>query len=145
MDLESQLRLKQDVPEVGEFLSSISGSLVHRDTDSKGLYWAAIPSASSTSRPFIARIAWTAYPHAAPSVLFADEVGGATTDPESWPAAPGYRAPNDICKPFTAEGQALHSEWRTGPHAWRSAGNPFLHVVETICGDLARADGRRAA
>ena len=62
-----------------------------------------------------------------------------------WPAAGGYRAPNDICKPFTAEGHAAHSDWATGPNAWRNTGNPFLFVVENLVDDINRVGGARAA
>ncbi|MEW2386671.1 hypothetical protein AB0873_32320, partial [Micromonospora sp. NPDC047707] len=85
------------------------------------------------------------YPHRPPSLLFAPAIGQPTSDARGWPAASGYRAPNDICKPFTAEGQALHAEWATGPHAWRNTGNPFLFVVENLVEDINRVGGARAA
>jgi hypothetical protein len=145
MDLESLLRLQRDEPPVEEFLASTGGALVRRDTDPQGLYWAVLQPTDQACRPFIAKISWSVYPHRPPSLLFAAQVGGATTDPSAWPSAGGYRAPNDVCKPFTAEGQALHAEWATGPNAWRSTGNPFLYVVETVYGDIDRSSGRRAA
>jgi hypothetical protein len=145
LDLESRLRLERDVPVVEAFLQPQHGHLEHREDDEDGVYWVLLQPEHTDAQPFIARIAWTAYPDRPPSLLFASDVGGATSDPGAWPAAPGYRAPNDVCKPFTAEGQALHPEWANGPHRWRSGGNPFLFIVETVQGDINRACGRRAA
>jgi hypothetical protein len=145
MDIESEIALGRDVPAVEEFLSSTAGRLVRRDEDAAGLYWAVIQPTDRTRAPFVARIAWTVYPHRQPSVLFAPQIGAATGDPRGWPAAAGYRAPNDICKPFTAEGRALHAEWATGPHAWRVTGNPFLFVAENLVDDINRVGGVRAA
>jgi hypothetical protein len=85
----------------------------------------------------VARIAWTRYPQNAPSVKFADGVGGTLTVTKAWPVIAGYRPGNfDICKPLTAEGFALHAEWRTGPHAWSATGNPFLWVVSQLQDDM---------
>jgi hypothetical protein len=145
MDIESEIALARDVPRVEEFLSSTGGRLVLRAEDVAGLYWAVIQPTHRTRAPFVARIEWTVYPHRQPSVLFAPQIGATTSDPRGWPAAGGYRAPNDICKPFTAEGQALHGDWATGPHAWRSTGNPFLFVVENLVDDINRVGGVRAA
>lgn len=145
MDLESRLRLERDVPLVEVFLEPLHGSLVHREVDEDGVYWVRLQPEDATATPFIARFIWTVYPDRPPSLLFAPDVGGPTNDAAAWPAAPGYRAPNDVCKPFTAEGQALHPDWANGPHRWRSEGNPFLFVVETVQADIDRACGRRAA
>ena len=130
MDIESRLRLERDLRPVEEYLEATGGTLVQRDEDPPGLYWVVI--VLDKGPPFIARLAWAVYPARAPSVLFANEVGGTTTDASAWPNASGYRAPNDVCKPFTAEGQQLHPKWAGSPHAWRPDGNPFLYVVETI-------------
>lgn len=144
MDFESQLRLERDAEVVAATLEAVGGQLVHRDDDPPGLYWARIKPRAVEAPPFVVRLWWDVYPDRQPSALFASEVGGVTALPSAWPAAPGYRAPNDVCKPFTAEGRGLHPEWANGPHAWRSEGNPFLYVVETIQGDIDRVDGRRA-
>lgn len=145
MDIESQLRLAADQVAVEQFLATCGGRLVRRDDDPAGLYWAVLQPAAVDSSPFIARILWTVYPDLYPSVLFADGIGGATSTTSAWPAANGYRAPADVCKPITAEGHALHPEWATGHHRWRPEGNPFLHVIETIQGDIDRVGGKRAA
>ncbi|GAA2103632.1 hypothetical protein GCM10009759_39240 [Kitasatospora saccharophila] len=146
MDLESNLRLADDVPAVEAFLASTAGRLHHREQDPDGLFWAEIQPSNSERAALVARIEWTVYPHRAPSLIFVESVGALTAGtPNALPGADGYRCgPNDVCKPFTAEGQQLHPEWGTGPHAWRSTGNPFLYVVENVQGDIDRVDGRRA-
>ncbi|MCU1694673.1 MAG: hypothetical protein JWR34_736 [Mycobacterium sp.] len=145
MDLESQLRLERDQPEVQRVLVEGGGQLVRRGDDPKGLYWAVIQPCTISAAPFTVRILWSVYPDQPPSVLFADGVGGSTAIISAWPAADGYRAPNDVCKPFTAEGHELHREWATGHHRWRAEGNPFLFVVETIQDDIDRVEGKRAS
>lgn len=145
MDYESQLRLERDAVAVRVALEAAGGQLIHRDDEPTGLYWALIQPSTADNAPFIARILWSVYPDRPPSLLFANEVGGATEIMSAWPAAPGYRAPADVCKPFTAEGLALHIEWGNGPNVWRSEGNPFLYVVETVQGDIDRVSGARAA
>lgn len=145
MDIESQLRLEVDKEEVHRFLSERGGRLEERVDDPVGLYWAVIQPELIEVAPFTARVLWSVYPDHPPSVLFADGLGGATSVASAWPAANGYRAPNDICKPFTAEGQALHAEWSVSHHRWRTEGNPFLFVVETMQDDIDRAAGRRVS
>lgn len=145
VDLESQIRLDRDSVAVHEFLAAGGGMLIRRAQDPPGLCWALVQPADRSRRPLVARLVWTVYPDRPPSLLFATEVGGPTSDPSGWPAAPGYRAPVDVCKPFTAEGRALHADWASGVHAWRSEGNPFLYVIETVQADIDRASGARAA
>ncbi len=151
MDFESRLRLEADAAAVGAALEANGGQLVHRrgdgeppEVDPPGLYWAFIQPQNQDAARFLARLQWTVYPDRPPSLLFATDVAGPTDVPSAWPAAAGYRAPTDVCKPFTAEGQALHTEWSNGPHAWRSTGNPFLYVIETVQSDIDRARGARA-
>lgn len=143
MDIESSLRMERDLPAVETFLAAGGGALICRPEDPSGLFWVDLRVGDEI--PFTVRIEWATYPSRPPSVLFAEGVGGATTVASAWPRSNGYRAPNDICKPFTAEGHRLHPEWSRGAHAWRDTGNPFLFVVETIDADLHRARGARAA
>ncbi|MEU9324097.1 hypothetical protein AB0D91_09815 [Streptomyces canus] len=146
VDLESQLLLERDMSAAEEFLASVGGKFVQREQDLPGVLWVELQPRNRERAPFTVRMIWTVYPHRPPSVHFADEPGGVTTVTSAWPAADGYRAPsNDICKPFTAEGQQLHADWASGPYAWSGTGNPLLYVLETIQGDIDRADGRRAA
>ncbi|WP_392544212.1 hypothetical protein [Oryzobacter telluris] len=153
MDYESQLRLQRDAALVCATLEAAGGNLVHRvgdhsepgaAVDPPGLYWVVIQPESGTD-PFTVRVQWSVYPDRPPSVLFAAGVGAATDVSNAWPAAPGYRAPADICKPFTAEGQALHPEWANGAHAWSSGGNPFMFVVQNLQDDIDRVRGARAS
>lgn len=154
MDFESQLRLGRDAAVVRATLEAAGGQLIHRvgeaqtpdaPIDPSGLYWAVIHPTEPGTEAFIARVLWSVYPDRPPSLLFTPEVGGPTNVTSAWPAATGYRAPNDVCKPFTAEGQGLHCEWTTGPQAWRSDGNPFLYVIENVSDDINRARGARAS
>lgn len=145
MDLESQLRLQRDQSVVESLLAERNSHLIRREGDRDGLYWAVLQPDAPGTEPFIARIQWSVYPDRPPSILFADKVGGQTSTVSAWPAANGYRAPNDVCKPFTAEGHALHIEWGTGHHRWRPEGNPWLFIIETMLDDINRNEGRRAA
>jgi hypothetical protein len=144
MDLESQLSLERDLPPAEEFLATVGGRLVRLEQDVPGTYWAILQPQNQLATPFTLRMIWAVYPHRAPSLHFAVELGGPTSAATSWPAAEGYRAPNDVCKSFTAEGQQLHPEWGSGPHAWRATGNPLLYVLETVQRDIDRTEGRRA-
>ncbi|MBY8882717.1 hypothetical protein [Actinacidiphila acidipaludis] len=146
MDLESRLRLEDDVPAVEEFLAEAAGHLHHRGQDDPGLFWAEVRPRQGGLSPFVVRIHWTVYPGRPPSVIFVEAIGAGPGGPGAWPAAGGYRpSPGDVCKPFTAEGQQLHAEWAVGPHAWRGTGNPFLYVLHNIQDDIDRENGRRAA
>lgn len=138
IDEESRLNLADDQPQVEEFLVEFGGELLQRPEDvNEGVYWLTVRPRSAPAEIYIARIAWTRYPGAAPSVKFADGVGGSLSILKAWPQCKGYRPGNfDICKPFTAEGFAVHPEWRTGAHAWPTTGNPFLFVVSQIQDDL---------
>lgn len=141
-NLATQLNLEADEDAVVSFLNETGGILIRDDTD-PGLYWAVLHPASAPDERFYARILWTQYPGAAASVKCADGVRGQTNVNHAWPVIPGYRAPNDICKPFTAEGYALHQDWKTGTTTWSSAGNPFLATVQQLQFDLSNQYGGR--
>lgn len=138
INLESRLALADDTPEVHEFLATVGGELVGGEDPEgdDGVRWVALHPRSALEETFVARLTWTAYPHAPASITFTDGIRGVTGVVAAWPQAPGYRPPNDICMPFTAEGFALHPEWRTGPTAWSTQGNPFLWTVTQIQDDL---------
>jgi hypothetical protein len=59
-----------------------------------------------------------------------------TKDPSivrAWPSCDGFRPPSDLCMPLSAEGYALHPEWRNDPRwRWDPRGNPLLRVVEEL-------------
>jgi hypothetical protein len=69
-------------------------------------------------------------------VRFVNEAGKHESTMAAWPIVPGYRAPKDICKPFTAEGFLAHHEWRTDSNRWSTTGNPFLFVTHELQADL---------
>jgi hypothetical protein len=135
-DQESLLNLAADEVPVAAFLADNDGHL-SRDGREGAVYWLRIRPAGASAEVYYVRVAWSAYPHDAPSVKFADSIGGTLTVASAWPVIPGYRSASfDVCKPMTAEGYALHAEWRSGPDAWPATGNPFLWVVEILQYDL---------
>ena len=142
-DVETLINLAEHEGAVAEFLAENGGRLV-RDEDDPSVYWLDMRPRSAPAERYYPRIAWHAYPHAPPSVLFAEGIGGNLGVARSWPRIAGYRAPNDICKPFTVEGFALHPEWKTGPDAWPTDGNPFQWVVQTLQYDLDNSYSGRA-
>ena len=143
-DLESQLNLQTDEPEAREYLERHGGALV-RDGADPSVYWVTLVPCSAPAERYVARLAWSTYPHAPPSVLFATGVGGALGVASAWPRVPGYRAPGDICQPFTAEGFALHPDWASGPEAWSPEENPLQRVLAQLQNDLDfRYQGRAA-
>ena len=144
-DQESLLNLAADEVAVAAFLAGNGGHLT-RDGKDAAVYWLRMRPAGAPPEVYYVRVAWSAYPHEAPSVKFADSVGGSLTVASAWPVIPGYRpASFDICKPMTAEGYALHAEWWTGPDAWPTTGNPFLWVAEMLQYDLDNHYGGRSS
>ena len=129
MDIESKLALEEHEPAVIAFLADNDGSM-EKDGAVEGQYWLTLRPRSAPQERFYVCLRWTVYPHRAASVRFADAIGG-PFGMHAWPAIPGYRAPNDICKPFTAEGFAAHTEW-----VWQTTGNPFLWTVTVLQDDL---------
>jgi hypothetical protein len=131
------------VDAVKEFLEGHNGSVVADERD-PAVYWITLHPQSDPEETYVARLVWTRYPHSAPSVLFASSVGGEVGQARYWPIVPGYRPPNDICMPFTAEGLGLHTEWSSGPQAWIVQGNPFVRVAQQLQDDLDNRYGGRA-
>lgn len=136
MDLESQLNLQADAKAVVKLLKQHGGRLVAARDDA-AVYWLEMLPCSAPSETYVARVKWTRYPGAPPSVKFATEVDGRIDVLTAWPVVPGYRPTEfDICMPFTAEGFAVHPEWTQTKEAWSGTGNPFLWVAETLQRDL---------
>lgn len=143
-DLETRLALDHDEPAVRELVDEAGAKLERDDTD-PAVYWLTMQPAGQPDERYFVRIAWTGYPHAAPSVRFADAVGGSLDLTHAWPVIPGYRPGSfDICQPFTAEAYAAHPEWAQGPEAWPSSGNPFAWVVGRLLHDLSERYGGRS-
>lgn len=144
-DLETRLNLEQDEPLVKLFLVDNGGRLA-RDEEDLAIYWLEMRPLSAQQDRYYVRLAWRSYPYEAPSIKFADAIGGAIDITRAWPSIPGYRPGSfDICKPMSAEGYELHAEWRTGADAWPTEGNPFLWVVGMLQFDLDNQYGGRAA
>lgn len=158
LDAESRIALAADEAEVHAFLSTVGGQLIWPLGDAQsssrpadqpdvddGVRVLDLHPASAATETFWARLIWSRYPYDAASVTFLDGPRGVIGVARAWPRIPGYRAPGDICMPFTAEGYRVHPEWRTGPHAWITTGNPFLRVAQQIQDDLdTRYEGRAA-
>jgi hypothetical protein len=145
LDDESRLNLEEDEAAVRAFLEDHGGCL-DRDPDESGTYWLTLKPRSGPGEVYVARVAWMTYPHEPPSVRFASGVRGSLTSTSAWPTIPGYRpASFDICKPFTAEGFNLHPDWRSGPEAWKTTGNPFLYVATVLQYDLDHNHTGRSA
>ena len=140
---EVPLALEQDEPAARDAASHHGATLEHNDGESC-VYWLTMSPPDQPTEKFFARIAWTSYPHAPPSIKFADTIGGRLDLSSAWPVIPGYRpGERDICQPFTAEGHAIHSDWSQGPEAWRGTGNPFLWIVlQMLHGMTDRYQGR---
>jgi hypothetical protein len=144
-DAETLLNLKTDEDEVVKFLAENGGRL-DRDKADAAIYWLTLRPRADPNEGYVVRVAWHSYPHRPPSVKFADAIGGSLTTTSAWPVIAAYRpASYDICKPFTAEGFALHPDWESGPQAWRTNGNPFLWIVQTLQSDLGDGYAGRSA
>jgi len=98
----------------------------------------ALSPASAPSERFQARLLWSTYPAEPPSLKFRDPATGGLDRPEAWPKVRGFRPGSlDACVNYTAEGFALHPEWRTDPrYRWETRGNVLLMVLRTLQDEL---------
>lgn len=70
-------------------------------------------SRTAPKEEFIARLRWAKYPDGLASLKFLDAVGGCDTNKNAWPTGQGMRPDSlDTCMHWTAEGHALHPEWK---------------------------------
>jgi hypothetical protein len=137
MDRESELNLAQDAPAAAGFLAGRGGCLHLPLPGEDGVWWAELHPAAEQQETYTVRIGWRSYPSAPPSIKFVHKIGGPLGDPHAWPVTAGYRPTQlDVCKPFTAEGFALHPDWEASTSAWAVTGNPFLGVVRELQRDL---------
>lgn len=137
LDRESELNLVADAEAAGQFLLARGGVLHPPAIGDAEVWWVQLHPAGDPIEEFFARLGWTVYPGAAPSIKFARTLGGELTDPSAWPVAPGYRPTClDVCKPISAEGFALHPDWTQTNQAWTGRGNPFLAIVQELQRDL---------
>lgn len=154
IDLESQLRLVEDSVDVAAYLAENAGVLAPGWTpgatdpapeDEPGVYWLTMRPRSAPTERYVARVGWTRYPGAPPSVKYATGIRGRLDVTSAWPNVAGYRPGNgDICSEFTKEGYEAHPEW-VAQRPWPSTGNPFLWIAQILQGHLDRAYGGRAA
>ncbi|MFC4456576.1 hypothetical protein [Deinococcus sonorensis] len=106
---------------------------------------ASFRPASATHELFLVVLRWSEYPDQAPSVKFRDPESHRDDVPHAWPNARGVRAPLDICANYTAEGFALHQEWRTDPNfRWQPDGNVLLKVLRILQDELDQTYTGRA-
>jgi len=132
MDRESLLCLQGDEPAVIEYLAPLGGELCE-STDEDGVQWLKLVAPDEQPEVFFARLAWTRYPGQPPSIKFASGIDGPLDDPLTWPNAKGFRPTSlDICRPFCAEGLALHPDWQNSSEKWSAEGNPLLFVVQCL-------------
>jgi hypothetical protein len=83
---------------------------------------------------FQARLLWSVYPGAAPSLKFRDPETGRLDMPSAWPKVRGFRPQSlDACVNWCAEGFAIHPEWRNDQRLrWDPRGNVLLKVLRIL-------------
>lgn len=86
--------------------------------------------ASKPADTYRARLRWTDY-FGPFSLKFINIQTGADNDPQAWPRCFGFRPGSlDACLPWTAEGQALHPEWKTSTtQSFPSVDAPMQHAL----------------
>jgi hypothetical protein len=86
--------------------------------------------ASKPNDLYRARFRWTNY-FGPFSLKFVDIKTGADTDPKAWPQCLGFRPGSlDACLPWTAEGQALHPEWKNSQtQSFPTVDAPMQHAL----------------
>jgi len=96
--------------------------------------WATLSPMSVPNERFQARLLWSTYPDAPPSLKFRDPTTGRLDLPSAWPQALGFRPTSlDACLTWTAEGMALHPQWGADPrYRWDARGNVLLKVLRLI-------------
>jgi len=100
--------------------------------------WATFCPLSAPKESFQARLLWSRYPGEPPSMKFRDPSTGRLDLPGVWPIVRGFRPTTlDTCVNWTAEGFALHPEWRTDARfRWTSDGNVLLKVLRILQDEL---------
>lgn len=112
---EEELQTVHDLPEASRW------QLERDNTVPLGLF-AVMHPISKPAELYKARIRWADY-FGPFSLKFIRMETGAETDPMAWPRCFGFRPGSlDACLPWTAEGHALHPDWKS------SAANAFPRV-----------------
>ncbi len=87
-DVETKLALEVDEPAVREVVEEHGATLL-ADGDDPSVFWLKLSPPKAPAEEYVVRIAWEGgYPHAAPSVKFADAVGGRLDLSSVWPLIP---------------------------------------------------------
>lgn len=109
-DIELAL-FEQEFSEVSGLPVASRWKLERDGTVPLGIYVTMHP-AKKPDDLYKARIRWSDY-FQAPSLKFINLVTGADNDPTAWPKCQGFRPTSlDACIAWTAEGHALHPDWR---------------------------------
>lgn len=91
--------------------------------------------ASAPAEKFQARLLWHVYPgELPPSLKFRDPGSGRVDLTRAWPIILGYRPSSfDTCVNYSAEGFALHPEWKADPrYRWNAVGNVLLKMLRIL-------------
>jgi len=103
---EEELQAVRGLPEASRW------QIERDDAVPLGLF-AVVHPIAEPAELYRARIRWTDY-FGPFSLKFINLATGLDNDPSAWPQCFGFRPGClDVCLPWTAEGQALHPEWRT--------------------------------
>lgn len=92
--------------------------------------FATMSSRRAPQEHFFVRLLWSEYP-GPPSLKFRDPATDRLDNPRAWPRCPGFRPTSlDACVSWTAEGHALHPEWRNAPATrFDCSGNALFRVL----------------
>ncbi len=126
---EEELQTVHDLPEASRWQ-------LERDTTVPLGLFAVMHPISKPAELYKARIRWTDY-FGPFSLKFINMDTGVDTDPMAWPRCFGFRPGSvDACLPWTAEGHALHPEWKNSvANAFPSTELPLQHAL--LCVQLA--------
>jgi len=131
----SRLNLRDDFGEAGN-VPEASRWILEITSDLEVLV--TLTPAREPNESFQARLLWTRYPDAPPSLKFRDPGTGRLDMPQAWPVGRGFRPQSlDACCNWCAEGFATHPEWKNDPRfQWNSSGNPLLFVLRQLQEEL---------
>ena len=108
LDRESELSLAADAPVAADFLAGRDGTLYDATATDPGTWWRSSIPPRSLRRPSTRASAGASTP-APRRRSSSPRRSAAARRPRGRPVVPGYRPTSlDICKPFTAEGFAIH-------------------------------------
>ena len=138
----SRLNLRDDF---GEAVEVSEASRWILEMPSAMEVFVSLAPAREPNEKFQARLLWTKYPDAPPSLKFRDLATGRLDLPQAWPVGRGFRPQSlDACCNWCAEGFVTHPEWKKDPlYQWNASGNPLLWVLRQLQEELDEHDERR--